>query len=147
MFNNTANIAGKNQPFLPDSQKSLEDAGKKLARRILTTCWSSFLSLLHNALGSFLSAVKAAKARGLVSDVVWPDRFLEEIVPRIESLAHSNVDALKATKSLLKRRLRERFNEVAEEETKLLVASWTGASFAKNLKRYLQSGACNVILQ
>ena len=87
-----------------------------------------------------------AKEKGLVSDVIWPDRFLEDIVPRLETLAaQPNFEAIKATKKLLKRRVREELDKVAEDESKELVASWTTKYFPRTVKKYLEAG--NFVMQ
>lgn len=49
------------------AELALESAGKRIARRILTTCWNSLLSLLLSTLNPYLmssaSKEKAAKSR------------------------------------------------------------------------------------
>ena len=89
-------------------------------------------------LGRSITATEANKC-GLVSSVIWPDKFLEEIVPRLEALEDVNVSGLQMTKALLKDRLRRQVNEVMEDETKKLVACWTAPDFAKNTRQYLKS--------
>ncbi len=44
-----------------------------------------------------------------------------------------------ATKSYLKAQLKRRVSQVAEQETRLLVKSWTAQDFPKNVKNYLKS--------
>ncbi len=83
-----------------------------------------------------------AHSFGLVSHVVWPDRFLEEIVPRIEVLEDVNAPGLQMTKAVLKSRLKRSVAEVMDEETKQLVACWTAPDFAKNTRQYLKNPNC-----
>lgn len=90
-------------------------------------------------LGRVLTA-QEAKDKGLVSAVVWPDKFLEEIVPRIEVL-ETQVDTkgMEAIKMLMKSRTKRQIAEIADEETKMLVANWTAPDFAKKARQYLKA--------
>ena len=86
-------------------------------------------------LGRTISASEAC-SYGLISSVVWPDKFLEEIVPRMELLETVTTSGLQMTKALFKERLRKNVLEVAEEETKMLAARWSAN--AKNIRQYLK---------
>ena len=86
-------------------------------------------------LGRTISASEAC-SYGLISSVVWPDKFLEEIVPRMELLETVTTSGLQMTKALFKDRMRKNVLEVAEEETKMLVACWSAN--AKNIRQYLK---------
>jgi enoyl-CoA hydratase/carnithine racemase len=89
-------------------------------------------------LGRSVTASEANR-HGLVSSVIWPDRFLEEIVPRIELLDSVNPVGMQMTKALLKERLKRQVTEVMEEETKKLIECWTGPNYSKNIRQYLKS--------
>ena len=86
-------------------------------------------------LGRTISASEAC-SYGLISSVVWPDKFLEEIVPRMELLETVTTSGLQMTKALFKDRMRKNVLEVVEEETKMLVACWSAN--AKNIRQYLK---------
>ncbi len=57
----------------------------------------------------------------------------------MESLDDLSQRGLMATKAYMRESLKRRVAEVAEEETRLLVRSWTAADFAANLKKYLKT--------
>ena len=86
-------------------------------------------------LGRTITASEAC-SYGLISSVVWPDKFLEEIVPRMELLETVTTSGLQMTKALFKDRMRKNVLEVIEEETKMLVACWSAN--AKNIRQYLK---------
>ncbi len=89
-------------------------------------------------LGREISAEEAA-ACGIVTRVVWPDKVMEEVVPRMEELSELSRRGVQATKAYMRECLKRRVSEVADEETRLLVKSWTGTDYAANLKRYLKT--------
>ena len=87
-------------------------------------------------LGRTMTASEAG-SYGLVSTpTFWPDKLLEEIVPRMELLETVTTSGLQMTKAVLKDRMRKNVLEVAEEETKMLVAGWSAN--AKNIRQYLK---------
>ena len=89
-------------------------------------------------LGRGMTADEAASC-GIITRVVWPDKIMEEIVPRMESMNELSRRGLQATKAYMRAGLKRRVAEVADEETRLLVRSWTGPDFAANLKKYLKT--------
>ena len=99
----------------------------------------------HLALNEILLFGKTATASeavryGLVSSVVWPDKFLEEIVPRVEMLETMSTSGLNAVKMNMKQSLRKSVNQsVMDEETKLLVKNWTHPLFAKTVRTHLKT--------
>ena len=80
-----------------------------------------------------------AQSAGLVSAIVWPGKFLEEIVPRMESLEFMNISGLRIVKQSLKKALISRVTAIAEDETKDLICQWSMADFAKSARNYLKS--------
>jgi len=89
--------------------------------------------------GKTVTAEEAASF-GLVSDVVWPDKFLEEIVPRIEQLEDVPGHGLSIVKAgLMGAKVKAALTPaLIDEETRELVRQWTAPKFAKNLRRYLK---------
>jgi len=88
--------------------------------------------------GKTVTAEEAA-GFGLVSDVVWPDKFLEEIVPRIEQFEDVPSHGLGIVKAALMGVKKAKLNSsLIEEETRELIKHWTAPKFAKNLRRYLK---------
>lgn len=99
----------------------------------------------HLALNEILLFGKTATASeavryGLVSSVVWPDKFLEEIVPRVEALQIMSASGLNLVKTNMKQSLKKSVtSSVMEEETKLLIQNWTCPTFAKNVRAHLKT--------
>ena len=99
----------------------------------------------HLAINEILLFGKTATASeavnlGLTTSVVWPDKFLEEIVPRVEMLEMMSSSGLGVVKQNMKSRLRTRVNAaVMEEETRQLVANWTQPAFAKTVRAHLKT--------
>lgn len=80
-----------------------------------------------------------AQTCGLVTSVLWPGKFLEDIVPRIETLEVMNPTGLKAIKLSLKRTLKTRVLSSMDEETKDLISCWASQDFAKNVRYHLKT--------
>lgn len=95
--------------------------------------------LAINELFLFCKTATASEAvrYGLVSTVVWPDKFLEEIVPRVEML--ESIPGLRSVKMNMKQFLKKSVSpSVMEEETKTLIQNWSQSTFAKNTRAYLK---------
>ena len=88
--------------------------------------------------GQCLTA-KMAQDAGIVSGVMWPSTFLEEIVPRLESLEFMNDKGLLRLKHYMKRTLKDQVNKIMDTETQELISIWSSVEFAKNAKKYLKS--------
>ena len=89
-------------------------------------------------LGKTITASEATNA-GLVSSVVWPDKFLEEIVPRMELFERMLPLGLKAVKNSMNSGLKQRLHSnVLDDETKELIKNWTSPNFAKNVREYIK---------
>ena len=85
-------------------------------------------------LGKTITATEA-KGFGLVSSVIWPDKFLENIVPRMELFEHMLPMGLKTVQSYIKQRLS---SIILDDETKELIKNWTSSHFAKNVRQYIK---------
>ena len=55
-----------------------------------------------------------AQAAGFVNSVVWPSKFLENIVPKMESLDFMNATGLRMVKQSLKKTMRAKVLAVLE---------------------------------
>ena len=90
-------------------------------------------------LGHTLTASMMTQTSGIVTEVVWPSKFLETIVPKMESLEFMNSNGLKWVKQALKKTLKNRVLAAMEEETQTLISIWSSTEFAKNVRHYLKS--------
>ena len=89
-------------------------------------------------LGKTITASEATNV-GLVSSVVWPDKFLEEIVPRMELFERMLPLGLKTVKTSMNSGLKQRLNSnLLDDETKELIKNWTSPNFAKNVREYIK---------
>jgi len=80
-----------------------------------------------------------AHTTGLVNNVIWPSKFLENIVPKMETLDFMNATGLRLVKQSLKKTMRAKVFGVMEEETNTLIATWSSTEFAKSIRHYLKS--------
>ena len=85
-------------------------------------------------LGKCITATEA-KEFGLVSSVIWPDRFLENIVPRMEMFENMMPEGLKIVQGYGKLRLN---SNTIEDETRELIKNWTSTDFAKKVRQYIK---------
>ena len=104
-----------------------------------------FLSNIHSNLNEMLLLGKEitateAKEYGLVSSVIWPDRFLENIVPRLELLEHMPSFGLRLVQSYTKQRISAM---LFDDETKELIKNWTSSHFARNVRDYIKQHHLN----
>lgn len=90
--------------------------------------------------GRTFTANQAAERLGIVSDVLWPDKFLEELAPRVEQLASLNFEGIRAVKESTSGFLRKRLSpQLLDQEARDLVRCWTNPGFAKSIKQFLKS--------
>ena len=76
---------------------------------------------------------------GLVSEVVWPDKFMETVVPSLEEFEDVPAAGLAIVKRGLVGATKSKLTSaLVEEETKELVRNWTSPKFAKNLRQFLK---------
>lgn len=87
-----------------------------------------------------LTANEALKC-GLVTRVLWPDRFMEELIPIVKSIAQQSAQSMEATKALLRHGLRTKFDAALESETHLLVEHWTSKECQLSFQGMVESGA------
>ena len=85
-------------------------------------------------LGKNITATEA-KEFGLVSSVIWPDRFMENIVPLMDKFENMPSEGLKIVQGYGKHQLS---SNVLEEETRELIKNWTSSYFAKKVRQYIK---------
>ncbi|XP_033229938.1 uncharacterized protein LOC117181418 [Belonocnema kinseyi] len=86
--------------------------------------------------GRTLTASEALRA-GLVTRVLWPDRFPLELVPIVKAMSEQSSQSMKATKALLRQSLRNKLNAALESETHILVQHWCSAECQEAIKAYV----------
>ena len=85
-------------------------------------------------LGKSITASEA-KENGLVSSVIWPDKFFESIIPQMELLENIPADGLKVVHNYIKKQLQ---TNIIDEETKQLIKNWTTPHFAKKVRQHIK---------
>ena len=95
-------------------------------------------------MGHSLTA-RMAQESGLVTSVIWPSSFLEEIVPRLESLEFMNSEGLSRCKQYMKKSMKQQVLRIMDDETQELAANWSQLDFAKRVKQFLKNS--HVLLQ
>ncbi len=104
------------------------------------SCIAGHLALNEILLFGKIATASEAVRYGLVSSVVWPDKFLEEIVPRVEMLETMSASGLNVVKTNMKQSLKKSVTlSVMEEETRMLVKNWTHPLFAKTVRAHLKT--------
>ncbi len=89
-------------------------------------------------MGQTLTAFMAEKA-GLVNSTIWPDKFMEEVVPRMEILEVNSLSGIKGLRAAMKRKLAKEITAIMDEETKELASQWASLDFAKHVRQYLKT--------
>ena len=85
-------------------------------------------------LGKSITASEA-KENGLVSSVIWPDKFFETIIPQMELLEHIPAEGLKIVHGYVQQQLQ---SNIIDEETKELIKNWTSPQFPKKVRQYIK---------
>ncbi|XP_046492414.1 uncharacterized protein [Neodiprion pinetum] len=86
--------------------------------------------------GRTLTASEALRA-GLVSRVLWPDRFQGELIPSLRAMSEHSSQSMEATKTLLRHSLRKKLDAALESESYLLIQHWCSAECQTLIKNYL----------
>ncbi|XP_011632936.1 uncharacterized protein LOC105424416 isoform X1 [Pogonomyrmex barbatus] len=86
--------------------------------------------------GRTLTASEALRA-GLVTRVLWPDRFQVELLPSLRAMSDQSSQSMEATKALLRHSLRKKIDAALESETYLLVQHWCSAECQTAIKAYI----------
>ncbi|XP_059470678.1 uncharacterized protein LOC132193803 [Neocloeon triangulifer] len=80
-----------------------------------------------------------AERIGLVSRVVWHDKYLEYLMPTVQELASKSLQSLESTKSLLRESLRRELDGALEGEEKLQIQHWCSSEFQKSVRKFLDA--------
>ncbi|XP_025152518.1 proteoglycan 4 isoform X2 [Harpegnathos saltator] len=86
--------------------------------------------------GRTLTASEALRA-GLVTRVLWPDRFQVELLPSLRTMGEQSSQSMEATKALLRHSLRKKLDAALESETYLLIQQWCSAECQTAIKAYI----------
>lgn len=76
---------------------------------------------------------------GLVANVFWPESLLEEVIPRVERMAAQTTQAMVATKSLIRQRLRGDLEAALQRECHLLNTQWCSAECQTAMKKFIDT--------
>ncbi|XP_043467472.1 probable serine/threonine-protein kinase DDB_G0282963 isoform X2 [Leptopilina heterotoma] len=85
--------------------------------------------------GRTLTASEALRA-GLVTRVLWPERFPLELLPLVKAMSEQSSQSMEATKALLRQSLRNKLNDALESETHILVNQWCSDECQVAIKKY-----------
>ncbi|OAD60644.1 Chromodomain Y-like protein 2 [Eufriesea mexicana] len=86
--------------------------------------------------GRTLTASEALRA-GLVTRVLWPDRFQVELLPTLKAMSEQSSQSMEATKALLRHSLRKKLDAALESETYLLIQHWCSVECQTAIKAYI----------
>ncbi|XP_026829782.1 uncharacterized protein LOC105281562 isoform X2 [Ooceraea biroi] len=86
--------------------------------------------------GRTLTASEALRA-GLVTRVLWPDRFQVELLPSLRAMGDQSSQSMEATKALLRHSLRKKLDAALESETYLLIQHWCSTECQTAIKAYI----------
>ncbi|XP_015120706.1 muscle M-line assembly protein unc-89 [Diachasma alloeum] len=86
--------------------------------------------------GRTLTANEALRA-GLVTRVLWPDRFHVELLPSLRAMSEQSSQSMEATKALLRHSLRSKLAAALESESYLLVQHWCSTECQNAIRAYM----------
>ncbi|XP_022187880.2 uncharacterized protein LOC111046606 [Nilaparvata lugens] len=75
---------------------------------------------------------------GLVTRILWPDRFQEELIPLIRGIATQSSQSMEATKALLRHSLCTKLEPALLSESQLLLCHWTSDECQHCFRQYLE---------
>ncbi|XP_075226060.1 uncharacterized protein LOC142327096 [Lycorma delicatula] len=75
---------------------------------------------------------------GLVTRILWPDRFQEELIPLIRGIATQSSQSMEATKALLRHSLCLKLDTALLSESQLLLKHWMSYECQNCFKQYLE---------
>lgn len=87
--------------------------------------------------GRRLTALEAC-SKGLVSQVLWPHTFNQEVQTRIRDLLNADAQVLKESKSLIRSWSRSSLEQTNERETEALKRIWASTEWTESVLEYLQ---------
>ncbi|GAB1597893.1 chromodomain Y-like protein 2 isoform X1 [Argonauta hians] len=74
---------------------------------------------------------------GLVSQVFWPASLMQEVIPRVQTMANSSAKAMEATKLLIRSHQRTKLELTNETECNYLFERWSQPDYQKAIHEYL----------
>ncbi|XP_015608329.1 uncharacterized protein LOC107274086 isoform X2 [Cephus cinctus] len=99
------------------------------------TLGSAFTSEL--LLGGRTFTASEALRAGLVTRVLWPDRFQDELLPSLRAMSEQSSQSMEATKALLRNSHRKELDAALESESYLLVQHWCSSECQRAIKSYI----------
>ncbi|XP_055952351.1 uncharacterized protein LOC129988211 isoform X2 [Argiope bruennichi] len=81
-----------------------------------------------------------AKRCGLVSEVLWPTSLMNDVMPRLEKIAQQPLQAMEATKAMVRCHLWGKLKAHMDHERRLLVEHWLAPQCQENIKNVLKNG-------
>ncbi|GBM02611.1 Chromodomain Y-like protein [Araneus ventricosus] len=81
-----------------------------------------------------------AKRCGLVSEVLWPTSLMNDVMPRLERIAQQPLQAMEATKAMVRCHLWGKLKAHMDHERRLLVEHWLAPQCQENIKNVLKNG-------
>lgn len=90
--------------------------------------------------GRKLTALEAC-AKGLVSQVLWPQTFSQEVQARVRELVSVDSQVLRESKSLIRSWSRSGLEQANERECEALKRIWASTEWTQSILRFLQRPA------
>ncbi|XP_076352657.1 chromodomain Y-like protein [Tachypleus tridentatus] len=81
-----------------------------------------------------------AQSFGLVSEVIWPTRLMEEAVPRVQAIAANHSQVMEATKAMMRCHLWEKLEITLDYEASILPKQWLTPFCQHAMKEATESG-------
>ncbi|XP_054719725.1 uncharacterized protein LOC129229440 [Uloborus diversus] len=77
---------------------------------------------------------------GFVSEIMWPTRLMNDLIPRLDNLLSHPPQAMEATKSMVRSHLWDKLKAQIEKEWRMLPPLWLSAECQNNMKKMLKTG-------
>ncbi|XP_033104331.1 chromodomain Y-like protein 2 [Anneissia japonica] len=87
--------------------------------------------------GRKLTALEAY-ACGLVSHVFWPTSLMQEVIPRVQSIAANSSKAMEMSKALIRNNSRAKMENANENECSKLAECWASSEGLKAMQSYIE---------
>ncbi|KAK3085554.1 hypothetical protein FSP39_005260, partial [Pinctada imbricata] len=88
--------------------------------------------------GRRITAIEACNL-GLVSQVFWPTSMMQEVIPKVQSIALNSAKALETTKLLIRSHQRTKLELTNESESNLLLERWQSMDCLKAIESFLSN--------